>query len=279
MRLAWLTIGALSLLGCNGVSADRGLDAWMVVSGAQFFAGSMPEAQDGPPVAAIDLSSNYFTAGEIDKPLRGALDPAATAAAVGLTGDRGHWIIPAGLPDVTAPGFPTFDVTLSFAPSVPAGPYDLVVRAVDESDRFGPPETLPLTASAAPSPAGALVISLRWDTNADLDVHVVLPGGGVIWKGDITEGGGLLDADSNAACVIDGRRREHVVFADPPAAGHYAVLVDTFSLCDETFANWEAEARLDGKLVGHVAGESLPTDTYVTHDRGAGVLAIEFDVP
>ncbi|MFT3770576.1 MAG: hypothetical protein QM820_34550 [Minicystis sp.] len=224
-------------------------------------------------------SSNYLHAGEIDKPLRGALAPEATAAAIGLAGDRGYWIVPAGLPDVAAPGFPTFDVTLSFSPGLREGPYDLVVRAVDEHDRFGAPETRMLTALPAPVPEGALVISLRWDTEADLDLHVSLPGGAVIWKGDIADSGGMLDVDANAACVIDGRRQENVIWKDAPAAGHYQVRVDAFSLCDEAFANWKVEARLDGKLIGSAQGESLPTDTFVTHDRGAGVLALEFDVP
>jgi hypothetical protein len=273
------TLLLLALAACDGASSDRGLDAEMVVSGAQFFEGAMPAATGGPSVASIDLSSNYLHAGEIDKPLRGALDAKATAAAIGLTGDRGYWVVPAGLPDIAAPGFPTFDVTLSFSPALRAGPYELSVRAVDERDRFGPPETRMLTALAATRPAGALVISLTWDTEADLDVQVTLPGGLVIWKGDVTEGGGTLDADSNASCVIDGRRQENVVWPDAPPPGHYAVRVDAFTLCDATYANWRVEARLEGASLGRAEGESLPTDTFFTHDRGAGVLALEFDVP
>lgn len=279
-RIAPLALLALlPSAGCDGVSADRGLDAELVVSGAQFFAGAMPAATEGPAVVSFDLSSNALYAGEIDKPLRGALDPAATAAAIGLAGDRGYWVVPAGLPEIAAPGFPTFEVTLSFAATLRPGPYDLVVRAVDARDRFGAPEARPLTARAAPQPEGALVVSLRWDTEADLDLHVALPGGAVIWKGDITDSGGSLDVDANASCVLGGRRQEDVAWKDAPPPGHYAVRVDTFSLCAAAFSNWRVEARLGSALLGRAAGESLPTDTFVTHDRGAGVLALEFDVP
>lgn len=277
--LAWLL--PLALGACTGVSADSGLDAAMIVSGAQFFAGEMPAAMDGPGVASLDLSSNAGHAGEIEKPLRGALDPAATAAAIGLAGDRGYWIVPAGLPDVSAPGYPTFDVTLAFAPGLRAGAYDLVVRAVDAEDRFGPPEARTLSLSGAPVPAGALVISLRWDTEADLDLHVTEPGGSVIWKGDISPkpGDAVLDFDSNAGCVLDGRRRENVIWKSAPPPGHYQARIDTFSLCAETFADWTVEAWLAGKRVGSAAGQSGEADANVPHDRGAGALALEFDVP
>jgi hypothetical protein len=279
-RAPWLS-GLLVLAACGGVPADAGRDAWMMVSGAQFLAGAMPIATDGPPVASLDLSSNAARAGEIDKPLRGAVDPRATAAAIGLGGDRGYWIVPAGLADVAAPGYPTFDVTLSFSPELPAGPRDLVVRAVDATGRFGPPETRTLTVTGAPAPTGALVFSLRWDTEADLDLHVTAPDGSVIWKGDPSPppGAALLDFDSNAGCVIDGRRQENVRWTSAPPSGHYQVRVDTFSLCAETFADWSVEARLAGKLVGHAAGESVETDADLPHDRGAGVLALELDVP
>jgi hypothetical protein len=267
------------LAACNGVSNDRGLDADLVVSGAQFVAGAMPAAEGGPAVASLDLSSNLAYAGEIDKPLRGALAREATAAAIGLAGDRGYWIVPAGLPDIAAPEFPTFGVTLSFSATLRKSSRDLVVRAVDERDRFGPPETRTLTISGAPEPEGALVISLSWDTEADLDLLVELPGGAVIWKGDPMEGGGVIDADSNAACVIDGRRRENVTFHDAPSSGRYVVRVDAPSLCAASFANWKVEARLGGALVGASEGEMLVADTYFTHDRGAGVRALEIDVP
>ena len=282
-RIAPLALLALLALlenaACDGVSADRGLDAEMVVSGAQFFAGAMPAAAAGPAVVSFDLSSNALYAGEIDKPLRGALAPAATSAAIGLAGDRGYWVVPAGLPEIAAPGFPTFDVTVSFAETLRPGSYELVVRAVDDLSHFGAPEARELTARAAPQPEGALIVSLRWDTEADLDLHVTLPGGATIWKGDTTDSGGSLDVDANASCVLGGRRQEDIVWKDAPPPGRYAVRVDTFSLCTAAFSDWSVEARLGSALLGRAAGESLPTDTFVTHDRGAGILALEFDVP
>jgi hypothetical protein len=271
----------LALAGCGGVPADRGLSAEMMVSGAQFSPGAMPAAGGGPEVVNLDIASNAIRAGEIEAPLSGSLGPTATAAAVGLLGDKGYWIVPAGLPDVSAPAYPTFAVSLSFSAGLAAGTYELAVQAVDAESRFGPPQTAVLTASVPPVAMGAMVVSLRWDTEADLDLHVVDPLGNIIWREDIRPAGSgaYLDFDSNAGCVIDGRRLENVIWKDTPPSGRYQLLVDTFALCGETFANWTVEARLGGQLVGSAAGESLETDTEVPHDGGAGVLALEIVVP
>src|SRR5262249_44206493 len=230
-----------------------------------------PRAEDGPKVISVDLSSNAVRAGEVDHPLKGALDPDASAAAIGLAGDLGYWIVPAGLPNVEAPSFPTFSVGLSFSADIKPGARDLLVRAVDARDRFGPASVQSISVSAAPIPEGALVISLRWDTEADLDLHVVDPSGVEIWKRNINsyeppppgapadpmawESGGMLDFDSNAACVIDGRREENVIWKNAPPKGQYLVRVDTYSLCAASYADWVVEARLEGRRVGLAAGE------------------------
>ena len=81
-----------------------------------------------------------------------------------------------------------------------------------------------------------LLVSLRWDTEADLDLHVVIPNGTVrsdddrIWSkprrppGQMVDAGayksgGILDFDSNANCVIDGRRQENVSWTVAPPSG------------------------------------------------------------
>jgi hypothetical protein len=39
------------------------------------------------------------------------------------------------------------------------------------------------------------------------------------------------------------------------------------------------EAFLDGVSIGAAQGSSFASDTSYSHDRGAGVLALELDVP
>jgi hypothetical protein len=286
---------ALLLVACSGVAPDAGTDADLQIEGAQFFRGAMPGDGPGPAVAGIDLQTNDVRPGSRNKPLSGALAREATGAAIALGGDKGYWIVPAGVPDVATPGLPSFSAPLTFSARLSIGAHELVVRAVDAAGRFGPAATRPLTAVASDVADGHLVVSLSWDTEADLDLHVVDPFGVEIYKRNVNsyeppapgqprdpeawKTGGILDQDSNASCVIDGRRRENVLWKTVAPSGHYVVRVDTFSLCAETAARWRAEALLDGRSLASARGESTETDTRFFHDRGAGVLAFEFDVP
>ena len=72
---------------------------------------------------------------------------------------------------------------------------------------------------------------------------------------------------------------ENVDYADKPPSGHYVVRVDTFSLCKTIGASWRVEAFLEGASLGAAQGSSTDFDTRFSHDRGAGVLALELDVP
>jgi hypothetical protein len=204
----------------------------------------------------------------------------------------------AGVPDFSAPTLPTFRGLVSFATTLAPGQYTFQARAIDASGTFGPPATQILTAEAAvpsaPAPQGQLVVTLTWDTESDLDLHVVDPLGDELYHGDpssapprsaspmpVADGGsyGYLDFDSNAACVIDGLRREDVVWLGPPPTGSYLVRIDTPSLCGQPIANYRVRAVLRGGVIGQAIGVALDSDTWGPHDRGAGKLVLVFGVP
>ncbi len=67
--------------------------------------------------------------------------------------------------------------------------------------------------------------------------------------------------------------------AGEPPSGRYLVRVDTPSLCDETIARWFVEVRLHGERLAAAEGTSTEAITRARHGRGAGVLALTFDVP
>jgi hypothetical protein len=297
-RVAFALASAAAALGCRSTAdADLGLSAQLRVEGAQFVAGDIDGATpgEGPAVISVFNSLNAVQPGERKKPLTGTLAATATAVALGLRGDRGYWIVVAGPPSLDAPDLPTFTATLSFSPALPLGSLTLVARAVDAQGRFGASSIVPLTSAALPPPAGALVVSLGWDTEADLDLHLVIPGGVEVWAGNINSyrvpppgtpgdaaawrGGGILDFDSNAGCVIDGRRQENIVWQSPPPPGRYLVRVDTASLCGAAAARWTVEVTRDGAAIGSAAGESLPADPRFSKGPGSGIQALAFDVP
>ncbi|HEX4473845.1 MAG TPA: hypothetical protein VH142_02140 [Polyangiaceae bacterium] len=287
---------ALGVTGC-GLSApsDPGLEAELRVEGAQYYPGSMPDADRGPSVVSTNLPDSQAAVGELDHPFTGALDASATAALVGLVGDAGYWVLVAGSPSIAAPGFPTFDASMDFSPTMDPGNYTLRVQASDESGHFGATALTPIHVVPTNLPSGTLVVALSWDTESDLDLHVVVPGGVEVFARNINsvatpapgkpvdpnayESGGILDFDSNENCVIDGRRRENVVWSVPPPSGTYIVRVDTFSLCAAAFANWSVAVVLDGDVIARARGSSNPIDAEGPHDRGSGVLALTFAVP
>jgi hypothetical protein len=297
--VAWsivATIASLLALGCgSGATADAGLDSKMRIEGAQFVRGSIPASTDGPAVAAILLRTNTVWPGDSNKPITGSLDPTATAVALAVNDDPGYWIVPAGPADFTTPTLPSFRATASFGASLLPGAYTFEARAVDASARFGPPTRQVLTALAAPPStngvASDLVVTLAWDTESDLDLHLVDPAGDEIFHGDATtldtftpgstssSSYGFLDVDSNAGCAIDGLRQESVIWVGPPASGHYQVRVDTASLCGQPIAHFSVRVSLKNVVIGEASGVGIDSDTSGPHDRGAGILALSFDVP
>ncbi|MEO6599144.1 MAG: hypothetical protein ABIQ16_04675 [Polyangiaceae bacterium] len=298
MRGLWdacLLSGAVSLAAAcsEGASNDPALGSRMRVLDAQFVSGAMPEAEDGPAVAALDLLSTTIWPGYADKPLRGTLGASSTSAALALSGDAGYWLLLAGPPAISAPDLPTFSAVAAFSRALSEGGYTFEVRATDSAGRFGPPRRQTLTAlPIAPSrgATGALVATLTWDSKADVDLHVVDPMNNEIYYatpssrdpfGDPAESVsyGMLDVDSNGDCSGDELRQEDVIWNQEPPSGHYFVRVDTKSLCGSPAARWTVRVSLRGAPLSAASGIALDSDTWGAHGRGAGLLVLEFDVP
>ncbi len=297
MRRALLLValGVLWLAPACGTSAtsDEGNDAYLRIPGAQFYRGAIPApAPSAPAVASIVLVNSYLYPDDIGFPIAGALAPGATAAAIGLARDVGYWIVPAGFPNVSTPSDPSYSATATFSSGILPGQYTLVVSAVDASGHFGAPSSQILTAHTSPSaPTGDLVFTLTWDTESDLDLHVVDPAGAEIYHGMMSDqpppfapqpdGGsyGYLDWDSNASCVLDGKREEDVVWPSAPPKGTFIVRVDAASLCGQSIAHWTVRAVLNGNQIGEAQGVAVDADTRGPHDVGAGVTALTLAVP
>ena len=287
----------LALAACGGAASDTGLEAAVRVAGGQFYRGSIDKlaGADAPAVVDVLNSQNTIAPGLQNKQISGRLDPGSTAVAIGFAGDVGYWILAAGVPDADSPTQPTFHASLSFSPSLSQTSYDLIVRAVAPPTVFGPAARVSLDVEQSLPPTGALVISLWWDTEADLDLHVVDANGVEIWAGNINSydqyaavpttdagawnEGGILDFDSNAGCNIDGRCNENVVWAVAAPAGDYVARVDTFSLCGNAAARWTVEAMLNGVSLGKAEGEALSSSQRFSKGKGSGLTALSFTVP
>jgi hypothetical protein len=293
----WSLAFVLAMASCGGLASDTGLEALVRVEGGQFYRGAIDQvpAVSAPIVVDVLNSQTVVTPGLQNKRISGRLDPSATAVAIGFAGDAGYWVLPADVPDADSPTQPTFHANLSFSPTLPAKSYDLIVRASAPPGGLGPPAHVALDVEQTLPPAGALVVSLWWDTESDLDLHVVDAYGVEIWTGNINSydpyaaspttdagawnEGGVLDFDSNAGCVLDGRCNENVVWSVGPPAGNYVARVDAFSLCGNSAARWTVESFLNGLSLGRAEGEAVPSSQRFTKGKGGGLAALSFTIP
>jgi hypothetical protein len=299
----------LSLAGCSGASSDSGIGAALRLENAQYVPGEIDStSSDGgtdtdallPAVHTVTTINGTILPGTSGHTLGGTVGPGSTAVLIGLRGDVGHWIVPVGTVDQATPGDFDFSTKATFGYNLPSSPLSVVLRATNRAGDVGPARIQ--TFGVAPSVVqGAMVVLLEWDTEADLDLHVQLPtlGDGGIREistrkrtslvppapGDPAptpediQNTAYLDMDSNAQCVIDGRRNENVIWPVTPEPGQYVVRVDTFSMCGEVTANWRVYVFINGvEQVGlGRTGQSMDVDTRYPHGTGAGVQAVVFD--
>jgi hypothetical protein len=268
---------ALALCACGGGVDSTGTDALLRVPGAQFIPGELPQASGGPAVLQASINRVDVNPGQLDRTVTVTTPPGTSGVLLAIQGDAGYWVVPAGGPDPQQSNQLKNQIPVNFSPALPSGSLPLLVQATTPDGAAGPAFVIPLQASAAVQ--AGLSFTLTWDTEADLDLHVVDPLGNEIYWDHIAADGGLLDFDSNQSCIIDGVRRESVSWASAPPSGRYQALVDTPSLCSAATAHWKLQATMNGAQLASVQGQSISFDTRGFHGRGAGLLVLELDVP
>ncbi len=293
MRTSVVTAAALLASACG--ARDLGLDALLRIEGGYYVEGPLPAESGGPAVLSLETTRNALSPGDRGHILRGTLPGQANGLALMRAGDPGHWIVTAGPPDIASPELLSFDLRAELDHGAPTGELRIETRATDRDGRTGATRALALMVEAEPVDDAELSVTLAWEGAADLDLRVVDPAGTEIgvrnpnaWEMPPPEAepdptgwreGATLDVDAQAGCTAVGRRRERVRWPIAPAAGTYLVRVDTYSLCGDASARWRVIAARQGVVLGEAQGVSTPVDTRFSHDRGAGVLALRFEVP
>lgn len=313
MRHHGLIASVLLLSACQGASSTPGLDAVLRVHGAQAVSGSITDYPRSSMEATVQAPTglNTIYPGLEGREINGRVGPGASGVAIGLSGDNVFWALPAGAHDTQDPSLLLFTAQLDFSPELAASGLvqaddsgrpilPVIFRPVTPSGQVGESLALNMRLQEAES-LGSLVITLEWTGAADLDLRVLAPaadgsGSVEIWSkhgsnksaespASATEGVGTLDMDSNAACDIDHRNQENVIWRETAPAGNYEVRVDAFSLCGEMTAEWTARATYQGQLLAKSDGEpaevfGLFTDaaTRGNHGAGAGQTAFDFNI-
>ena len=264
---------ALSV-GCSGETATGGITEPIRIEGAQFRAGLLPgdAAGDGgsrgPRVTGVSLLNRIISASEVGKMMTGHASVDTEAIAVRFRDlGQGYWVVPVGAPDPQNSGELAWSMTAGFGDVAP-GLHDLLFAAIDSAGNSS--AQFPLQVCVArPFPDNSnscdpkikppqVVLSLVWDTDADLDLRVVAPNGKVVGgkafstvvpgDGGISESSlkasdtGILNRDANGGCRIGGARREDITWKGAPLAGNYQIFVNLFDACGQGSARFSVLA-------------------------------------
>jgi hypothetical protein len=118
---------------------------------------------------------------------------------------------------------------------------------------------------------GDVQVTLRWEGEADLDLHVVDPNGELIWFGnDQSASGGILDVDANGACEGLAQPVENIYWPTGVApTGEYAVSVVYYQTCGHSApVDYEVTITIDGNIADRInaqitnEGEQHPVSTF-----------------
>lgn len=261
---------ALLTTACSSRAAPSGINEPLRVQGGQFVNGALPRGETGPKIVTVESNNNAVPQGFIGKKLEGNVGRGASSIAIGLEGlGSGYWLMPVGFPDPLSDGELRWEVLFDVASTAPVGKRALLLTAIDAEGRPGPLytqafEVLPQI------PSGKMVITLRWDSDADLDLVVVAPTGKTLDPKRPTtvlqpDAGvdaaapeyGFIDRDSNAACVRDSYRQEDLIHPTSYTPGVWDVRVSMFSGCGAAAANYTVTITVDGQKRGEKSGRLL----------------------
>ncbi len=304
---------AFALGGCSDRIYTTGLEEPLSVHDAQFVEGELPgtappkPGQDvkKPDATAPTADTLYLRPGLANVRFAGLVSDRALSVAVALKGQgTGYWLFPAGAPDPSQTGYLDYDFVADFHESLPAGRHEFLVAAIDADGNSGSQASTSLCInSLVPDYGNAcdptiqppdLVVSLRWDTPADLDLVVVTPSGKVVSPQNPTTaepdasghlepnapGVGNLDLDSNRDCKVDARQLENLVFHTVPKRATYHVYANLNRACDQASVTYELSyhLRVPGKEAGTFAVQSSvkAAGTLVADQANAGTAVGTF---
>jgi hypothetical protein len=264
-----LTLLTALTVGCEQSPYASGVSEAFQIRDATFVLGALPEDEtaEGPSVVYAASVGYVVTQGQGNIQYTGLVTKDSYAVLITAQGvSEGYWIVTLDGPDVTQNNDLLFDLTADFTREMPYGLQTLSFVSTDETGAPGPRYdstlcVLPDVSSnnlAACDPEvepQSAVVSLRWDTNVDLDLRVLTPEGKLVsWKAPTTAiadgtipkedledpATGELTRDSNGNCDIDGIRLESLVFPGEPPPGEYKLYASLHATCGQPTVHYGA---------------------------------------
>lgn len=213
--------------------------------------GAQPSGTTGPTVDLAGIAS-AVNGGSSTVSLAGS--DTFQRVVIGIEGVDGYY-------DLRLPsGASLEDVVLGVSPEV--GASQLRMRyAVEGVNGLGPFATQNVRIIRVGT--GDVQINVSWSGASDVDLSVQDPNGELLYYGNRTAAsGGSLDLDSNAACTIDGKNAENIVWPTGRApTGPYKVTVRYFDDCGVARSDWVVTVQLKGQapqtFTGSFVGPAL----------------------
>lgn len=244
LPLIFLTIFAFSCSSDDDKVDTSQVDfenEYFTVVHGEFSSADLPRS-NASDLDIISLFGNSTVLAGGSNPITVVTPENASRIIVGVQGRKGHFIIPVGSQVRNANGRTTLSSGISSSLSLLIGngvTDDFIISFAAQNSNGDVGDYYQLEVNYLEAGTGKLHVSLSWNRENDVDLHLIEPNGETIYYGNrFSSNGGQLDIDSNAACDIDGVKNENIYYEDEPdvivEAGEYEVLVDLWSSCNIT---------------------------------------------
>jgi hypothetical protein len=207
---------------------------------------TMPRPSTGGPATSVDGNAIIVNGGTTTVVVTSPT-PFQTVYVAGSIPASRLFIPVDGCFEISLPAPATsVELLITFPQTLASHEFDLHFSVADPSGTVGMPVAKSYDALVVGT--GDVQVTVAWDTDADVDLHVVDPGGSEIyWGSRQSPSGGALDLDSNAACQRDNVRNENITWPVGTAPqGTYTVRVDYWSNCDAPATNFTVLIHNEG---------------------------------
>ncbi len=274
IRLTGVVIMTMALLlGLGSCEKDKSkgttneITKFLQVDGAVLKTGDIPAstADAGTPeITSVTGNSSVIEGGS--NPVSVYTNEDVDKVLVGVQGKSGYYEYASSVKSTAE----YYMISLVLSTDIPLDEFVVIIVVIDADGLVSQRYELPVGVVVAGT--GVLQVSLSWDQENDLDLHLVEPNEEEIYFGNSTSmNGGFLDLDSNPGCYIDGIKNENITYSDESVveAGTYTVSVDLWSYCSiAANTNYIVTARLNGQLISGAGitnpyyGTFAPDDEY-----------------
>ena len=272
--LALFTFSCSSDDSKDDMSQDAFENNYFSVVNGEFANDDLP-APNANDLDILGLTGNSTILAGGSNPITVVTPDNATGVIIGVQGHKGLFSVPVGaqtqgLPSSSSASNNTTGIQLLIGREVREG-FTISFAAQNSRGETGAYRELEVNYLEAGT--GKLHISLSWDQENDVDLHVIEPNGEHIYYGNRqSTNGGELDLDSNPACYIDGIKNENIFYEDDPEViveyGEYEVLVDLYAACDITEpTTYIISAYYGGALIATTEGQNSHTGTLMPEDE------------